>query len=140
MDDVVFIDTNVLLDVLLAREPFVSDAQRVWTLAERRELQAVISAVSFLNVHYVVRRLASRREADRAMKGLRGVFQIAAIDRETVDQAIESRISDFEDAVQHACAVRVAARCIVTRDERHYGGSAIPILAPRAFLASLALE
>ncbi|HEX4056312.1 MAG TPA: PIN domain-containing protein [Tepidisphaeraceae bacterium] len=140
MSDVVFFDTNVLLDVLLARKPFVRDAQRLWSLAEEGQIQAVVSAVSFLNVYYVVRRLASRREADRAVRGMQAVFQVAPVTREVIDQAIEADAADFEDAVQHACAVRAAALCIVTRDGRHFARSALPILAPDAFLANLGSE
>ena len=65
VSDIVFVDTNVLLDVLLAREPFLADAQRIWTLCERKTIRGVVSAASFLNVYYIVRRLASRREAER---------------------------------------------------------------------------
>jgi predicted nucleic acid-binding protein len=140
MSDVVFFDTNVLLDVLLARKPFVQDAQRLWSLAERGEIQAVVSAVSFINVYYVVRRLASRREADRAVRGMQAVFHVAPVTAEVIDQAIEAAAADFEDAVQHACAVRAEALCIVTRDGRHFAASELPILAPDAFLANLGLK
>ncbi len=71
MSEIIFLDTNVLLDVLLAREPFLQHSQRLWSLAERGRIQAAVSAVSFLNVYYIVRRLASRPQADRAVRGLR---------------------------------------------------------------------
>jgi predicted nucleic acid-binding protein len=137
MSDVVFVDTNVLLDVLLSRQPFVEDAQRVWSLAERGQIQGAVSAASFLNVYYVVRRLASRQQAERAVRGMRAIFQVVPVDREIIDQAIDARSADFEDAVQNACAVRAGAACIVTRDERHFARSSIPAIAPDAFLAKL---
>jgi len=138
MSDVVFLDTNVLLDVLLARKPFLNDAQRLWTMAERGQIQAAVSGISFLNVYYVVRRLASGREADLAVRGMRAVFQIVPLDREIIDEAIQSPVADFEDAVQHASAIRAAANCIVTRNERHFRGATIPIMGPDVFLAKLA--
>jgi predicted nucleic acid-binding protein len=138
MSDIVFLDTNVLLDVLLARKPFLGDAQRLWTMAERGRIQAFVSGISFLNVYYVVRRLASRREADLAVRGMRAVFQIVPLDREVIDEALQVPVADFEDAVQHASAIRAGASCIVTRDERHFRGATIPIIAPDAFLAKLA--
>jgi predicted nucleic acid-binding protein len=140
MGDIIFLDTNVLLDVLLARKPFLADAQRLWSLAEHRQFQAVVSSVSFLNIYYIVRRTTSRADADRALRGMRAVFQVAAVDREIIDQAIDARAIDFEDAVQHACAVRVGALCIVTRDEAHFAGLSIPAIAPDAFLAKLSLK
>ncbi len=140
MRNIVFFDTNILLDVLLARKPFLDHAQRLWSLAERGQFQAVVSSVSFLNVYYIVRRLASRADADRALRGMRAVFQVAAVDRDTIDQAIDARAIDFEDAVQHACAMRVGALCIVTRDEAHFAGLSVPAIAPDAFLAKLSLK
>lgn len=137
MSDIVFVDTNVLLDVLLAREPFLVDAQRIWTLSERQTIQGAVSAASFLNVYYIVRRLASRREADRAIRGMRGIFQIVPVDGDVIDSAMESQSADFEYAVQLACAVRAGAVCIITRDERHFAGSALPVMAPDIFLAKL---
>jgi predicted nucleic acid-binding protein len=140
MSDIIFVDTNVLLDVLLARQPFVQHAQRLWSLAERGQIQGAVSAVSFLNVYYVVRRLASRAQADRAVRGMRAIFQVIPVDREIIDQAINARLADFEDAVQSACAVRAGAVCIVTRDERHFARSSVPAIATDAFLAKVESE
>jgi predicted nucleic acid-binding protein len=140
MSDLILLDTNVLLDVLLARRPFVENAQRLWSLAERGHIRAAVSAVSFLNVYYIVRRLASRPQADRAIRGMRAIFQVVPVDREIIDQAIEFGSADFEDAVQLACAVRAGALCIVTRDERHFSRSPIPAMAPDAFLAKIDSE
>jgi predicted nucleic acid-binding protein len=137
VSDIVFIDTNVLLDVLLAREPFLAHAQRIWTLSERKMIHGVVSAASFLNIYYIVRRLASRREAERAIHGMQAVFQIAAVDGDAIDVAMKTRSADFEDAVQLACAIRAKAVCIITRDERHFAGSALPVMAPDMFLAKL---
>jgi predicted nucleic acid-binding protein len=140
MSDIIFVDTNVLLDVLLARRPFVQHAQRLWSLAEQGKIQGVVSAASFLNVYYIVRRLASRPQAQRAVRGMRTIFQIMPVDREVIDQAIELPSADFEDAVQQSCAIRAGAICIVTRDERHFARSVIPAIAPDAFLAKIESE
>ncbi len=137
MSDIVFVDTNVLLDVLLAREPFLADSQRIWTLCERKTIRGVASAASFLNVYYIVRRLASRREAERAIHGMRDIFQIVPVDSDAIDSAMKSQSADFEDAVQLACAIRAKAICIITRDERHFAGSALSVMAPDVFLAKL---
>jgi predicted nucleic acid-binding protein len=137
MSDIVLVDTNVLLDVLLSRPPFFRHAQQIWSLAERGQIQGLVSAASFLNVYYIVRRLASRPQADRALKGMREIFQIAPVDRDAIDQAIAARFADFEDAVQSACAVRAGAVCIITRDERHFARSSVPAIAPDAFLAKI---
>jgi hypothetical protein len=71
------------------------------------------------------------------MRGMQQIFQIARVDREVIDRAIEARWTDFEDAVQHSSAVRVKATCIVTRDGNHFTASDIPVIAPDTFLANL---
>jgi predicted nucleic acid-binding protein len=137
MSRAVFIDTNVLLDVFLNRIPFVENAQRIWSLAENRTLRGVISASSVLNVYYIVQKLASRQKADAAILGLQAVFDIEAIDKNIIANAIHIRGTDFEDAVQMACAARSKAICLITRDERHFTKSQIPVISPAAFLAQL---
>jgi len=137
MSDTLFFDTNVLLDVLLARRPFVEPAQRLWTLADRNKIRGAVSSASFLNVYYVVRRLGSRAQADQAVHGMRSIFHIVPVDERIIDEAIAARSADFEDAVQIACAIRAGATCIITRDERHFARSPLPAIAPDAFLAEL---
>jgi len=137
MTDTVLVDTNVLLDVLLARQPFVAHAQCLWTLAERGRISAVVSAVSFSNIYYIVRRLASRAQAEHAVQVVRAVFQVVPVDERIIDQAIAAHAVDFEDAIQHACAVRAGATCIVTRDEGHFAHFSLPAIAPDAFLAKI---
>lgn len=70
----VFVDTNVLLDVLAQSEPFYSDAARIWSLAERGRIEGLVSAISFNNIYYIVRRASNRKSADRSLHLLRGVF------------------------------------------------------------------
>jgi len=140
VSDIVFVDTNVLLDVLLDRKPFVADAQRIWTLCERETIRGVMSAASFLNIYYVVGRLASRREAERAIQVMRGIFQIAAIDGDIIESAINAQSVDFEDAVQQACAIQANAMCIITRDRKHFVSSPMPAMEPDIFLSQLKLK
>jgi len=140
VSEIVFVDTNVLLDVLLDRAPFVRDAQRLWTLVEQKQIRGAVSAASFLNVYYIVRRFANRRDAERAVRAIRALFQVVSVDQAIVDQAIESGAADFEDAVQYACAVRTGAQCIVTRDERHFARFPMPALPPSALFVKMRLE
>jgi len=136
MSDRLFFDTNVLLDHLLDREPFADDATELWSMAERREIVGCISAVSFNFVYYIVRHYANERAARRAIKGLRDVFEIAEVDAQIIHQAMDSPFPDFEDAIQHACAVRTGATHLVTRDLAGFRKSEVPVISPDAYLAS----
>ena len=136
MSDRLFLDTNVLLDHLLDREPFADDAAELWSMAERREIVGCISAISFNVVYYVVRHQANERAARRAIEGLRDVFDITEVDAQIICQAIDSPFADFEDAIQHACALRAGATHLVTRDLPGFRRSELPAVSPDAYLTN----
>ena len=130
----VFVDTNVLLDVLGKREPFFDDAAALWTLVERRLIEGVISAVSVTNIYYIVRRLESRAVALKSLRKIRRIFRVAACDESVIDRALQSDLKDFEDAVQLATAEFADAACLVTRNPAHFANDSIPVLTPAEFL------
>ena len=132
----VFVDTNVLLDVLAKREPFYEDAARIWSLAERGRIEAQISVISFNNVYYVVRRGADRQAAEKALRLMRNVFMPVPLNAQVLSQAIDAGFSDFEDAIQFHSAVYAEAGCLITRDADHFPATAFPVLSPAEFFAS----
>ncbi len=136
----VFVDTNVLLDVLAKREPFYGDSARIWSLAERGRIEAQVSVISFNNVYYVVRRAANRQAAETALRLMRNVFKAVPLDAQVLSQAIDSGFSDFEDAIQFHSAVYAGAGSLVTRDADHFPTEALPVLSPAEFLAAHDLE
>ena len=133
----VFFDTNVLIDVIAEREPFFTDSASIWTLAEQGQITGLISAISFTSVYYVVRRLHDAKRARRALHLLRDIFQVAACDQQVINQAIEAKCKDFEDAVQYVSAVRASADCLVSRNPGHFPTAEdCPVLTPAEFLAA----
>jgi predicted nucleic acid-binding protein len=132
----VFLDTNVLMDVLLDREPFVVDAQQVWLLVERGKVRGLVSAISFPNVYYVVRKLSGLRQARRATVMLRDVFTPVAFDEQILHQAIDAGFKDFEAAIQYFSALRADADCIVSRNPKHFRAADLLVLTPSEFLAT----
>ena len=136
----VFVDTNVLLDVLAKREPFYSDAARIWTMAELAKIEALVSVISFNNIYYVVRRASNRKTAEKALQLMRNVFTPVPLSVQILSQAIDAGYNDFEDAIQFHSAVHADAECLITRDTDHFPGTDIPVLSPAGFLVSLAPE
>lgn len=132
----VFVDTNVLMDVLLDREPFVGDSQQVWLLAERGKLQGLVSALSFPNIYFVLRKLSGSERAARTMSMLRDVFRPVMCDEQILNQAIDADFKDFEDAIQYFSAIRADADCIVSRNPKHFPSPDISVLTPSEFLAA----
>lgn len=136
----VFIDTNVLLDVLAKREPFYRDSAAVWTLAEQGKIRGCLSTLSFSNIYHIVRRLKDRRTAERAMRALRDTFASVACDEQVLSQAIDAGMKDFEDAIQYFSALRAEATCLISRNPDHFPRSTLSIVTPTEFLAAHAFE
>jgi len=136
-----FLDTNVLLDVLAKREPFYENAATIWTLAEEGKVEGLISAVSFTNIYYIVRKLRDHRTAKRMLSVLRGTFTPVACDEQVLGRAIDASFKDFEDAVQYFSALQGGASVLVTRDADHFPASDRPaIVTPAEFLATRSIK
>ncbi len=135
-----FVDTNVLLDVLAKREPFYTDAARIWSLAERGRIEVQVSVISFNNIYYIVRRVAGRQDAEKAIRLMRNVFTPVPLNAQVLSQAIDAGFSDFEDAIQFHSAVFTDASFFITRDVGHFPTAAFPVLSPMEFLATLDQE
>jgi predicted nucleic acid-binding protein len=137
----VFFDTNVLLDVLLRREPFSRDAAAVWTLAERRNINGSVSVISFTNIFYILRRLRDRSAARQAMQILRNIFTPVPFDDQILNQAIDSGFQDLEDAVQYFSAIRIGASFVLSRDPHHFPKRGpVDVVSPSEFLSAHASE
>jgi len=134
------IDTNVLLDVLARREPFCEDSSRAWEYIESGRAEGYVSAISFSNVYYIVRRVADRRKASRAVKLLSQLFEVATVDADTLHRAVDSSMRDFEDAIQWACALQVSANQIITRNTRDYPAARPVAVSPAEFLKTVSEE
>ena len=132
----VFIDTNVLLDVLAHRDPFYADSARVWTLAETGQVAGFASALSLPNLYYLLRRAKGQRAARKAMGILRDIFSLVPLDAQIMNQAIDADLRDFEDAIQFFSALRAGATTLITRNPSDFPRQDIAIQTPTAFLAT----
>jgi predicted nucleic acid-binding protein len=132
----VFIDTNVLLDVLARREPFYADSAEVWTLAETGRISGFASVLSLPTLYYLLRRLKGQQAARKALGILRDIFTLVPLDVQIANQAIDADITDFEDAIQFFSALRVGANVLITRNPKDFPLGDIAIQTPAEFLAA----
>ena len=130
----VFLDTNVLLDVLGKRHPHYAAAATVWSMVERKAIRGIVSAISFNNIYYIVRKLAGKKAAAESLRLLRDTFEVAAADAQIINQAMDSKADDFEDAVQYLSAVQARCDFLLTRDAGGFPGDAITVVSPEEFL------
>jgi predicted nucleic acid-binding protein len=136
----VFFDTNVLLDVILEREPFVEESEKVWYLAGCGKIRGSVSIMSFPNIYYVVRKVRGAEGARSMMTLLRDTFTAVPLDEQILNQAMDAKFSDFEDAIQYFSARRADAECLLTRNVDHFPASGLRALSPEEFLAAHSFE
>lgn len=130
----VLIDTNVILDVLLMREPWVGDAAKIWKQVEDESLSGFVTATTITDIHYVAARLADRAKAMEAVQVCLAVFEVVKVDRSSIERAIRLGGLDFEDDLQVACAESMNAVAIVTRDKSGFAESNFAIWTPKECL------
>jgi predicted nucleic acid-binding protein len=127
----VLIDTNVVLDFLQEREPFVEDAAKLFERIDAGEIEGFIAAITITNIYYIVRKAAGIDAAKDAVTQILSDLQICTVDRGILEQAVSLNFRDFEDAVQYACAIAYTVDAIVTRDVSGFIGVEIPVKSPR---------
>lgn len=134
----VLFDTNVILDAVLARVPFVENAAYLLEAVELGKIQGFISATTVTDIHYLVKRHTKSTEiAISTISKLLILMEICAVDRGRIQQAVDLGLTDFEDAVQVAAAMGASLDAIITRDIAGFAGSPISIMSPDELVKQL---
>lgn len=129
-----FLDTNVLLDVLAARKPWVEEAAAVLSLLEAGHARGFVAAHTITTLHYLLSKHLGRGRAASALVDLLDLVEVATVDNEAIRKALALGWRDFEDAVQGVCALRVEADYFVTRNPQDFAALSIPIVLPAEVL------
>lgn len=131
----IFIDTNILLDVALARSSFVQSSAYVWADCESGKITGFISAISLNNMHFIMSKMVGKDAALEAARLVLGLFKIVPLDEKILRLAAELPHKDFEDAIQLFSAIQSKADCIVTRDISHFPKDYLPVVSPVEYVA-----
>lgn len=123
----VFVDCDVILDLLLARQPHFPASTRLFMLFQEGSLEGYVSPLVFSNLFYVLRKAMPSREAIEALEKLKRLVGILSVDGAIVDRALGSSFTDFEDAIQHFTALTHGLDALVTRNKRDYRVAELPI-------------
>ena len=135
----ILIDTNVVLDVLLDREPHVAASEKVLKLCEAGLANGALSALSVANLVYIMRKELEPDGVKNVLDMLEIVLTLADLRVGDLKKAALMKWGDFEDATQAVTARRLGAKHIVTRNVRDFAKSEVPAIAPADFLAKLNL-
>ena len=136
----VFLDSDVILDLLLDRQPFSPHAAVIFALAETGKVELCTSTVSFLNVYYVAGTQRDRGTADRLIRKLRSLLTLLPVTPKSIDAALAAKPRDIEDRVQYECARDNGMSFLVTRNVKHYPSKGVPVMTPDIFLSTVPRE
>ena len=129
-----FLDTDVLLDFSMKREPHFDNSERVLHLISKSFFIGFTSSVVIANLYYLQRKEYIHEDNIRFIKELKDIINILNVTEHTIDKALNSDFKDFEDAIQYFCALENGIDCIITRNKKDFSKSSIPVYTPTEFL------
>lgn len=130
----VLIDSNITVDFILMRTGFVENAEKIFKLIEAGNIAGCISASAITDIHYIIKSKANSKYAWEMVEYLYRTLRILPVIRETIRDALDSGMPDFEDAVQAAAAKNFVIDIVVTRDKSGFHNSGLQVYSPEEFL------
>lgn len=132
----VFIDTNVIIDLLAKREPFYIESQKIFSLSDTNQIELIISSLSIVNTYYILNDVMKIKDARLILGKFKVLVQSSDLSDKIIELALnDAKFKDFEDGVQYYSALESQCQLIVTRNLKDFKNSKIPVLSPREFIA-----
>ncbi len=129
-----FIDTDIILDVLAKREPFYDSAAQLFTLIDEGKVEAFTTPVVFSNLFYILFKFKNRSFTHSSLRKLRLLLKIIQVDEKVVDLALNSEFKDFEDAIQFYSAKLQELDFIVTRNVKDFVAKDLVVLTAEDYI------
>lgn len=134
----VFVDTNILIDLIADRRPFSKFAIQIFSKAEERKIKLFTSSHSIATTHYLLKKYIDEKELRDILYSVLDYLNIVAIDQDVIKKGLKSKHKDFEDALQIISAYSIdKLDCIVTRNIKDFKGSEIAVLTPDELIKHL---
>jgi len=130
----VFIDSDIILDILAKRENFYVPAAKLLTLIEKNEIAGYTSPIVFANIHYILSKLTSKEFSLKSLRTLKSIFTVLPIDETIIELALNSDFNDFEDAIQYHTALSNDIKFLITRNKKDYKKSNISVCTADEYL------
>ena len=137
----VFIDTNILIDFLAAREPFAEEAMALFQLADNDEIELMVSDLTIINTTYILRRMHyGLSEIYDSLDNIRPLLTITSMGATVVDRCLQHRSDDFEDEMQYFSAIDANADYIITRNKKDFDFGDSAVMTPQEFFKEQNIE
>lgn len=130
----IFVDTDVVFDLLAKREPFYTYAAQLFTNADKQEVTICVSSLCFRNLNYILSRQKSATDARKILSRFKVLVKVLPVDDKIVELALNSDFGDFEDAIQYYCAIENGINILITRNLKDFKQARIPVLTAEEFV------
>ena len=132
--DRILVDTNIVLDLLAKRTVFFKEAQELFTLSDKKELNLYVSSLTFANTYYILSQKMKLVNARKILRKFKVLVEVLPMDDKIIDLSLESEFKDFEDAIQYHTAIENGINIIITRNLKDFKTAKIPVLTAKNYI------
>lgn len=140
MKDKLFLDTNVVIDLLGEREPFYNSIAKIATLADNGKIHLIVSALTYSTVYYLLSRFEDKEVVKEKIRKFKVIAETSDLTDKIIDKGLSSKFKDFEDSLQYYCAVKLECNMLITRNGKDFKESEIPVFSPDEYLSRLKIK
>jgi predicted nucleic acid-binding protein len=134
----IFVDTNIIIDLIADRKPFSKFAVEIFNKAEDQQLKLFTSSHSIATTHYLLKKYIDEKELRNVLYNLLDFIQVIPVDLDIIKKGLKSKHKDFEDAIQMLCSYSIEKMdCIVTRNIKDFRDCEIPVVSPDALVKKI---
>jgi predicted nucleic acid-binding protein len=130
----ILVDTNVVLDLLGSREEFLQEAKELFTLGDKGDVKLYVSSLTIANTYYILSQHLKMTDARKVLRRFKVLVGVLSVDDKIVELSLDSDFTDFEDAIQYYCAIENGVDLIITRNQKDYKSSKIPVFSAKEYL------
>lgn len=135
----ILFDTNIILDIFLARQPFLNNAAELFAKVEQSKLEGLLGATTITTLYYLISKQLGKKQTEQVIEKLLTLFEIGSVDDLVLRTSLSLDFPDYEDTVLYQVALHNQAQGIVTRDRQGFGKGTLPVYSPEELLKSLNL-
>ena len=132
-----FLDTNIILDLLAYRMPFYTEAAKLFSLADKKKVKLSISSLGLADAHYILSRQNPEMEVRNVLRKFKVLVNVLPLDDKITDLALNSEFRDFEDGIQYYTAIENNQDLIITRNQQDFKESKIPVMTAGEFIKTI---
>ncbi|WP_257296154.1 PIN domain-containing protein [Endozoicomonas sp. YOMI1] len=132
-----FLDADVVLDLLAKRAPWFVQSADIFSRIQAGQVHGATSVLVFANLFYILRKIKGQKEALAAMQKLKGLLRVMVTSEAALEQALNSEFTDFEDGIQYYTAQSCGASLLITRNIKDYKTETMPVMTPEQYLESI---